>query len=228
MNYSGFGVQRYFSDDSTIKYPEILIYSRTVVEKNGFVSTGVLTYTEGDIMEIEIAQHEFFSLGESVKVTIYTAVKMFVFHTTIVAKGLDGIIVITPPDIRAKFGEKRAYPRVPLNETGRILAVNTTAIVPKLPSECIISNISNGGVGLLISNSNLLPVNSNMQLQFNINVNVTCSVQIVRSEEKEEGCAYGAKFVDLPDPITQALRSFILLKQLNEYYENKKKEKSDL
>lgn len=227
MNYSGFGVQRYFSDDSTIKYPDILIYSRTVVEKNGFVSTGVLTYTEGDIMEIEIAQHEFFSLGESVKVTIYTAVKMFVFFTTIVAKGMDGIIVITPPDIRAKFGEKRAYPRIPLNEAGQILSVDTDVRLNAVPSECIINNISNGGVGILIPGAKPLPVRSNVQLQFNISVSVKCVVQIVRCEEQQEIMSYGAKFVDLPDANANALRSFILLKQLNVYYENKKKERKD-
>ena len=64
----------------------ILVHCRTVVEKKDYVSTGILTYAEGDMVEVEIGDYQLFDLGTIVKLTIYTPAGIFMFNTTVIAK----------------------------------------------------------------------------------------------------------------------------------------------
>lgn len=203
---------------------DALIHSRTVLEKKGFVTTGVLTFAEGDIFEVEIAEHEVFALGEQVKVTIYSPVQLFNYTTTIVAKSHGAIVLIVPPDIRTKFGEKRTYPRVDLELISRVGAVRLDgSAVERAPDFCTITNISEGGVGIRLVSAPAIPFQAEVDLAIELDFKLFCSVQIVRAEENEETetVTYGAEFVRINSKAQQALRAFILVKQLEKYYKSK-------
>ena len=49
---------------------DVLIDSRAVLGKDDFVATGVLTYAQGDIIEIELPEYDVFQLGDKVKMTV--------------------------------------------------------------------------------------------------------------------------------------------------------------
>ena len=51
---------------------EVLIECQAVMSKDDFVSTGILTYAQGDIMEIELPEYDVFQLGDKAKMTLYT------------------------------------------------------------------------------------------------------------------------------------------------------------
>lgn len=207
-----------------INFPDALIHSRTVIEKSGFVTTGVLTYAEGDIFEVEIAEHDFFALGEQVKVTIYSPVQLIHTLTTIIAKASGAVVLLTPPDIRAKFGEKRAFPRVEIDQIAKVGAVrlNGKALTPA-PDFVTMMNISEGGIGMKLDSAPAIPLHAEIDLAIDLDFKLFCSVQIVRVQEDEEtdSATYGSRFVRINSKAQQSLRAFILIKQLEKYYETK-------
>src|SRR5690348_8705771 len=117
--------RRSLYDDSEIDHSSsgVLMHSRTVIEKENFISIGVLTYIEGDVIEVEIEKNSSFNLSDAVKIIIYSPGGIYVFHTTIIAKEQGSIIVINPPENQKRFDEKRAHHRLDLKKEGLILAL---------------------------------------------------------------------------------------------------------
>lgn len=204
---------------------KILVDSRTVVEKKDFVSTGILTYTEGDVIEIEIAEYRWFELGDAVKITIYSPVGIFLLHSTVVAKDDGSIIIIHPPEHQKKFVEKRETTRVDITRNGIIHAVlrdgkPTNALSRPLNIE--INNISIMGVGFTLAEKYDFSDGTRLQIHLDLDFELPCVIEVVRRERADGGTYYGAKIVEMAADKLRSLRAFVLKEQVQSHYSIKK------
>jgi c-di-GMP-binding flagellar brake protein YcgR len=207
----------------------ILINCETVVEKEDFVSTGVLTYIFGDIIEIEIPQYDVFKLGDKAKVTVYSKSGLFVFETTVVAKEYGSLIVINPPENRKRFTEKREFPRISVKNKGVLHALSDPKRNQKQsfaePITVALENISMNGLGFSLALD--LGINSESHLEMELDLGFSLSVvtQIVRKEKKDSVTYYGAEYVEVSKDKTNTLRAFILKTQVEMYFVKKREDK---
>jgi c-di-GMP-binding flagellar brake protein YcgR len=218
---------RSYNEPSKARYPDVLLHCRTVVEKQQYVATGLLVFAEGDVVEVEIDEHREFKLGEAIKVTIYSPVGILVFLSTVVAKGTDSILILNSRDISSKFGEARQFPRVEVNASAKVAGVlgDDDLVIPVdiTESDCKVDNISMGGLGLILPKGEELKPKIKLQMDIKLQFEFSCTVEIVRVEDKDEYQYFGTKFLEVPNQIVNTLRSFILKKQLDAYYQNKNK-----
>lgn len=222
---------RFEVDHSKARYPEVLLHCRTVVEKQQYVATGLLSFAEGDVVEIELDEHDVFKLGEAVKITIYSPVGIIVFNSTVIAKGAESIMILNSREISNKFGESRQFPRVmvsgsaiisgAIGEDNRIIPLNAS------DSSCKIDNISMGGVGFLIAKSDVLKTNIKLQMRIQLQFEFSCRVEIIRAQEADQFQYFGTKFLEFPEEVINPMRSLILKQQLDSYYQNKKRNKAN-
>ncbi|NEW08922.1 PilZ domain-containing protein [Paenibacillus sp. SYP-B3998] len=209
---------------------DILIDSKAVVSKKDFVSTGVLTYALGDIMEVELPHIEAFKLGDKVKVTIYSKSGLFVFETTVVAKDGGSLIVINPPENRRKFTEKREFPRIDVAQEGIIFGVHDMHKKNKhqfeQPIGFSIKNMSVNGLGFTIEDNSIvekiLQKHLHLEVELKLSFSLSCIMEVVRKEKRDHGFYYGARYIDILDTHTNALRGFILKNQVESYFIQKK------
>jgi len=211
---------------------EVLIDCKAVLEKKDFVTTGVLTYALGDIIEVELPQFDVFQLGDKVKITVYSKSGLFVFETTVVAKELGSVIVINPPENRRRFTEKREFPRVNIEQEGLLHSLHDTQKKNKHlfenPVVISIKNISMNGVGFSIYDNSIVEKivekHLHLQVELDLGFSLPCVTEIVRKETRESGIYYGAKYIEVPDTKLNALRAFILKNQIETYFVDKKEE----
>ncbi|MBD3922559.1 PilZ domain-containing protein [Paenibacillus sp. PR3] len=105
--------------DKEMIAPKALVHSRTIVEKQDYVTTGISTYVEGELLGIDLNEYKRFELGDSVQLTIYSPVGIHRLQSTIIGKDEGSIAVIFPP--RAfQFVEKRESPRVEVTAVGKL------------------------------------------------------------------------------------------------------------
>lgn len=213
-----------FTEVKNIPPSTVLIHCRTVVEKKDFVSTGVLTVVEGDMLEIEIGDYKQFDLGDDVKVTIYTPVGIYIFHSTIIAKDQGALMVINPPENQRKFQEKREHPRVEVNGIGMLTAEDGQR-VPERPVQLQVKNISVSGIGFMVADDIKLPEKTMVSLELDLGTRITCTAEIVRSETSDSGVFYGAKYVNLPEDKMNSLRAYILRAQVESHAIRKQEDK---
>lgn len=206
----------------------ILIDSRTVVEKEDFVSTGILTFAQGDIIEIEINEHKLFLLGDIVKLTIYSIGGIYTVKTTIVAKGEGAIIVLNPPENQKQFLGKREHPRVDTNNSGmiraRLQSDEYDSYIYEEPIQIKVENISINGMGLILEEGQAeegINVGCQMKVEINLGFEVECIIEVVQKRNSEEGFYYGVKIMELPEEKKNPLRSFILKLQVEQRFENR-------
>lgn len=203
----------------------ILLNSRTVVEKKDFVSTGILSYAEGDIIEIEITDFTKFQLGDQVKLTVYSPGGVYVFDSTLVARHDGSLIVINPPSMQKHFAEKREHPRIQVMQDGRVRTLgggNNEDHVPE--AALVINNISLSGVGFTIKEEFPLIKTMHVELEMDLGMPISCTAEIMRKEPGENGVYYGARYVELLDQKANSLRAFVLKKQVENYFTLKKDE----
>lgn len=208
--------------------PNILIDCKAVVERKDFLSTGVLTYAQGDIIEIEIPQYEAFRLGDKVKVIIYTKTGMFVFDSAIIAKELGSLIILNPLENRKKFSEKREEARIDIQQNGFLRGLNDMARKRKHifdePIGIAVNNISMSGVGFMLSNDIGLIEKAHLEIELDLGFIIPCVAEIMRREVTAEGYYYGVRYVDIQQDKLNALRGFILKNQIETYFVRKKEE----
>ncbi|MFD2672088.1 PilZ domain-containing protein [Marinicrinis sediminis] len=195
----------------------ILLDSRTVVETRDYLTTGILTYAEGDIIEIELSDYRKFKLGDVVKLSIYSLGGIHTVHSSVVAIDNGVVIVLNPPENQKKFLNKREHPRVDIEEKGHITKVfhPQKDLNIASPIQIHIQNISIGGVGFLATGQPSLTLyETRVELQLHIGHATACDVEVVRHEETEGGIYYGAKMVHFPQARINALRAYILTKQI--------------
>jgi c-di-GMP-binding flagellar brake protein YcgR len=207
----------------------ILINCETVVEKEGFVSTGVLTYVFGDIIEIEIPQYDVFKLGDKAKITVYSKSGLFVFETTVVAKEYGSLIVINPPENRKRFSEKREFPRIPVKSKGVLRALSDPKRNQKQsfaePIDFALENISMNGLGFSLALDVGINSESHLEVELDLGFPLSVVTQIVRKEKLDSGTYYGAEYIEVPREKTNALRAFILKNQVEMYFVKKRDDK---
>lgn len=206
----------------------ILLHSRTAVEKDNFVSTGVLTYAEGDIVEIEISEYKWFHLGDSVKITVYSPGGIYTFQSTVVAKDQGALMLINPPQNQRRFAEKREFPRVEVDETGWISAVICKPLRKKrLLEEQIefrIHNISVSGLGFTLREESFLEEVHQIDLELNIGFALSCRAELVRHDSLGDNGYYGVQFIDIAADQVNSIRAFVLRKQIESYFSRKQVE----
>jgi c-di-GMP-binding flagellar brake protein YcgR len=207
----------------------ILLHCRTVVEKKDYVSTGVLTYAEGDMVEVEIGDYQLFDLGTIVKLTIYTPAGIFMFNTTVIAKDAGFLILINPPENRRKFSEKRKETRIDMDKKGFLQGAWPQGSAEKkafaAPVEVSVNNISQSGIGFTVKGDLELNIDEQIEIAADLGIKLSCKAQIMRAEKLETGTLYGAEIIDIPAEQNIALRAFILKSQVVHRSSRKKTEK---
>jgi hypothetical protein len=215
-----------FSENSNIPSMSILIHSRTVLEKEDNVSTGILTYVEGDMMEVEMGDYQIFELGDLVKITIYTPAGIFMFHTTIIAKDNRSLVVIHPPENRKKFSEKRLHTRIDLEQKGLLSGLWAEGSEEKQifsqSYELSVNNISQSGIGFTIEGDLKLNQGEHIEIHLDFGVKLSCKALIMRIDDPESILYYGAELIDIPQDQMIALRAFILKSQIDLHMNRKK------
>lgn len=209
---------------------DVMIDSKAMLSKDDFVSTGVLTYALGDIIEVELPEYDVFALGDKCKMTVYTTSGLFVMETTILAKEKGSVIVLNPPDNRRKFTEKREFPRVDVKNEGLLFGFQDRSKKHKhqfeTPIRFSIKNISVNGLGFTIEENTMLEKiiqkHSQLEVELILGFLVPCTLEIVREEKTNNGTYYGARFISIPDEKTNALRGFILKNQIETYFVQKR------
>jgi hypothetical protein len=226
QNYAYAKKEVEFSEKSNIPSMSILVHSRAVLEKKDNVSTGILTYAEGDMMEVEMGDYQIFELGDLVKITIYTPAGIFMFHTTIIAKDNGSLIVIHPPENRKKFSEKRMHTRIDLKHKGLVSGIWAEGSAVKQifsqSLEVAVNNISQSGIGFTIDGNLKLKQGEHIEIHLDLGVKLSCKAQIMRIEDPESVLYYGAELIDMPKDQMSALRAFILKSQVEQHMNRKK------
>ncbi|AFH59153.1 PilZ domain-containing protein [Paenibacillus caseinilyticus] len=206
----------------------ILLHSRTVVEKANFVSTGILSFAEGDILEIEMSEYKVFDLGDTVKLTVYSPGGIYMFESTVVAKDHGALIIINPPQNRNLFAEKRENPRITVKEEGRVLSVQMADGTDRLLEDKIelsVHNISISGIGFTIREDLGIGRGAVVHLHLQLGFEMPCRAEIARTEKTENGeFYYGAQFIDLAKDKANSLRAYVLKKQVETHFRTKREE----
>lgn len=228
MSRKGDFSQRALNQDESEKAAGILIDSRTVVEKDDFVSTGILTFAQGDIIEIEINEHLLYSLGDIVKLTIYSIGGIYTVKTTVVARDQGTIIVLNPPENQKQFLGKREHPRVNTVNSGLIKTMLQTKVsdshIYEEPVQISLENISINGMGLKVKAEQTevdLRIGCQMEVEINLGFPMECKIEVVQMQDTIEGFYYGVKIIDLPIDKKNPLRAFILKLQVEQRFENR-------
>ncbi|WP_281883215.1 flagellar brake protein [Paenibacillus sp. YYML68] len=206
----------------------IMLHSRTVVEKDNYVATGVLTYAEGDVLEVELNEYKAFQLSENVKLTVYSPGGVYTFQSTVIAKDQGSLMFINPPQNKNRFVEKREHPRVDVSHRGHMLSygkVYDNEQVLEQAVEIDIHNISVSGIGFSLASD--IELNEQMKVQVNIDLGfeIPCLVEIIRKQKRDDSHYYGAQYVELPSEKTNSLRAFVLKKQVEQHFGKKNEEK---
>ena len=199
----------------------VLIDCRTVVEKSDFVSTGILTFIEGDLIEIEIGDYKAYQLGDPVKVKVYSPIGIHHFSSSVIAIDEGAIIVLNPPEHQKKFIDRRAYPRVDADCKGEILSAvslqtRKEEILPS-PVRVFVRNISIGGMGFYLPKGDDTPeleLETLVNMKVDINGNLSCSGKIVRKDSQDEGFLFGLQYMNIDPVRMNSLRAFVLRAQV--------------
>lgn len=203
----------------------ILVHCRTVVEKKDFVSTGIMTFAEGDMLEVEISDFSRFELGESVKLTVYTPAGIFVIPSTIVGKDLGSLLIINPPENQRKFAEKREFPRIDVDRSG-IVASMAAGMggrrVFEKPVPFQLKNISMGGIGFTLPSILRMDASTELEMELDLGTIIPCVAEIVRSEPEDGAIYYGARYTNVADDKLNSIRAFILREQISAHSAKKK------
>lgn len=209
----------------------VLLHSRSVLEGEQSVATGVLSYLEGILMDIELSEYEQFQLGEQVKVTMYSPAGMHNFTTKIVARHQGSLMLVHPPHEQQKFNEKREYPRIEIRKHGFITSYsNEDGDMVKAPSPIPIHimNISMKGIGLTISEDavlqSALDVGSMTHAELHLGMELPCSIRLVRDRQQGNERFFGAAIEHMEEDAARSLQAFILSQQIHTHIENKSKQ----
>jgi c-di-GMP-binding flagellar brake protein YcgR len=209
----------------------IKMQSKTVVMNKDYVTTGVLTFAEGDIIEVEIEDLKSFALGDQVKTTIYSTGGIHVFETHVVAKNRGSLILLNPPDHQDKFAERREHPRVQVAEEGKVCAIIESPAKERKdleePLHLTVNNVSVSGIGFTLFENVELEKSTQLELEMELGSKLQVTVEIVRREKTEYGYYYGAQFINISPDKLISLRAYVLKRQVETYYRKKEQDTYD-
>jgi len=195
----------------------IAVGSRVSVERDAYISTGVVSYIEGDIVEIELAQSKLYKPGDPVKLTVYSNNGFLILPSSIIAKDHGMLMVLNPPE-NQRLSQRRQFPRIDVSDSGRIKALRWSAGGEnklEAPSSIDIRNLSVGGIGFTLPADPGMRALMIAELELDINGGMACTIEISRKQTTEEGDTYiGARFVEIEPDHQNALRGYILRMQI--------------
>lgn len=199
-----------------------------VVENSSFVSTGKISYLDGDILEIEITSWKNFSLGEKVKAVIYARGGLVTFETSVVGKSHGVLIVLVPPDWQPALLQRRQHVRVPWGAQGELLQIVERRGVHLLdnPEPIVVENISLGGIGFRCG-QRLLDAGTIATVRLPIEQFPPVPVMVLHGREENDGRFHGGRFLELPQKQIQTLRAFLLNRQVWMRLQERRAEKID-
>lgn len=198
----------------------VLLHSRTVLEGEDCVATGVISYIEGDLLDVELPEFERFQLSERVKVTVYSPVGIHTFMTVILARHKGAVLLVYPPNQLYKFSERREYPRILIRRNGFVNSFveqdgSTQELRSPIPMH--LHDISLNGVGFeLISDISLFESNI-VRAELDLGFTLPCEIQVKRSLMKDGKPFFGASISGLNEVSIRGLRAFILKEQITAY-----------
>jgi len=219
----------YIKDKQTFS-DKVLIHSRTVVEKEGYVSTGILSHIEGDMMEIEMSEYKSFDLGNPIELTIYSPVGTRRLQSTVIGKAEGSIAAIFPARTLSGLEEKREAPRVRIDQKGTLYKVfsetrelstgpETFELVENI--QLTIRNISFSGIGFVTTAGPRLETHERLEATLSLGFELQCRLEIIRQDSDGGQSFYGARFCELDEVQQRSLRAFILREQVASYYKGK-------
>lgn len=225
-----------FSTSKSTFSTKALLHSRTVVEKEGYVSTGILTHAEGDMMEIEMTEFKNFELGDPVSMTIYSPVGIHRLQSTVIAKAEGAIAVIFPVRALEGLEEKRESTRIAVMVNGKMVrtlsrTVNTkegeTLVEAEDSLDISVRNISDSGIGFVFTGGSAdMKRGEALKVSLQLGFSFECGLDIIRVEAQGDGKFYGAKFHALDEQLQRALRAYLLRAQVEAYF-RLKQDKAD-
>ncbi|WP_308638479.1 PilZ domain-containing protein [Paenibacillus silvisoli] len=208
-----------------------LLHSRTVVEKEGYVSTGVLSHAEGEMMEIELSEFKNFELGDPVHLTVYSPVGIHRLQTTIIAKAEGAVAVLFTSRLLSGLEEKRDSPRVEVNLKGTLTRTLTQEVERSNGEKTVVDiedrfditvrNISDTGVGFILMTGESLQIGETLMASLAIGSKFDCQLEIIRKDDSGDVIYYGARLHDLDQLRQRALRAFLLKAQVEAYFKGK-------
>ncbi len=204
-----------------------LLQCRTMVESKDFVSTGTLTYIEGDILEIEISEGEAYRLGDPVKMTVYSPAGIYVFQSTIVARDSGSLIILNTPQNWKHFNEKRVSPRVNVRDKGKLRSIldqeQINDVLKEQAVPLVVDNISITGVGFTMIDDLDIKPNHKLQVELDLGFELKCIVEVARVEKVELGTYYGAQFIGITEEKLNSLRAYVLKKASGVLFRNQER-----
>ncbi len=197
-----------------------LTRSKAVVETIDAICTGMLSYMEGDIAEIEFKDGDRIHLGEVVKVTIFPPAGMQVFYSVAVVRSRNAIMVVVPPAKEEKFGEIGESLNLELNCKGRLYAKCPDVPLPQVYT-CRLKHISSNRIVFMVDKKMEIAC-SRVAVEFSSDIKLKCEAEIVsRSDEGKEIC-YVAVYEGLAEENAFSLKAYMLKRQIRKYYGKKK------
>ena len=211
------------------KYP-IVPGSQISVEKDTdlYVSTGGVSFVEGDLLEITIPHARLYKVGEPVKLTVYSSKGFQTLNSSVIAVDDDVLTLLNPPD-HQQLTSRRNYPRIKVDDTGRICSLRKSLDGAELldePRSFELLNLSLGGVGFSLNDAGGLLKGRIIDIEMDlINGIVPCTAEIIRMQILEEGRFYiGAQIIGMEREHRNALRGYILRHQLDKRAKERKYE----
>ncbi|MFC4811443.1 PilZ domain-containing protein [Paenibacillus sp. GCM10023250] len=206
-----------------------LLHSRTVVEKDGYVSTGILTHAEGDMMEIELTEFRNFELGDPVNLTVYSPVGIHRLRSSVIAKASGALAVLFPERSLAGLEERRESPRVDVAVQGKLKHRQTETVTGKNDErhtfeleeefEFVTRNISDSGIGFkLLFGGPKLDIGDVYDVTLALETQFPCRLEIIRKDDSGQREGYGARFLDLSEQQRRGVRAFLIREQVGAYF----------
>lgn len=203
----------------------VLLHSRTAIEKSNFISTGIITYIEGDLIEVEIPEYKLFELGDPVKLTVYSPGGIFSFESTVVAKDSGAVMIINPPANQKRFAEKRELARVEVSNVAVIRsALEGWSSEEKAAFNDVhveVKNLSLGGIGFFAPAHFSAGKGKVVEMGLDLGFALDCSIEIVRFEKAEDSLFVGARYKQIVPEKLNSLRAFVLRKQVEAHFRSK-------
>ncbi|WP_309122090.1 PilZ domain-containing protein [Paenibacillus sp.] len=195
----------------------ITIGSRVSVEKDAYISTGVVSYIEGDILEIEMPQSKMYKPGDPVKLTVYSSNGFLILPSSVLAKDTGILMVLNPPENQL-LSTRRQFPRIEVSDSGRMRSLRwSNGGENKLDASTAIDirNVSLGGIGFTLDVDPGTRAMMVADVELDINGGVPCKIEISRKQTTEDGSTYiGARFLEIEPEHLNALRGYILRTQI--------------
>ncbi|MCI3921470.1 PilZ domain-containing protein [Paenibacillus sp. TRM 82003] len=196
----------------------VAVGSKVSVEGTEYLSTGSVSYIEGDIIEIELSYATFFTPGEQVKLTVYSTNGFMTLLSSVIARDTGILMVLNPPE-NQRLATRRQFPRIDLSRTGTLEALRWSEGGENKLDEAVsleIQNISLGGLGFH------LPVDPGIRAMMVADVSLEilgglqCSIEISRKSMSQGKIYIGARFLDLGPEQNTMLRGYILRMQVEQ------------